>query len=375
MRRLSIVLRAIIIPIAALILIRRLYQPFDANAASYFVAVVLIVFVLAVDLATLARGYLQNLLVGVAALCVGLVAVELATERMLPREVENKKDTMWAFDPNFGYHVDKLGVVQAEKSVDGHLAYKVAYTIDQDLRRLTRSSATGVRVRFFGDSYTFGEGLNDSETLPQLFANQTGANVLNFGFPGYGPSQALLALRLGLYDKDLDGSRLFVLQTAPFHVYRTACMPEFANNFPRFVTAGGEVELQGKCKPHPWQSTGIYQVLLEGLDQRVQRADVENYLNIVNAFTGLAQRKYHASVVILYMHADSEKELRYSGFTSKDLEASFRQAGAIVIDDTISATPGDTLKIPYDGHPTGLANRLLAEKMVGDLMKTNPKLF
>jgi hypothetical protein len=77
-----------------------------------------------------------------------------------------------------------------------------------------------VIYNFFGCSFTFGEGLNDGETLPH-FAGRTleGVTSKNFGF-----HQALAILQS---KRDTSGNINFFL-TAPWHAERSACLPEWS---------------------------------------------------------------------------------------------------------------------------------------------------
>lgn len=370
--RLSVAVRAVVVPILAAI---ALFFLIKSSAVPFAKAGILVVaFILFVDFATLAKRGLQNALVVLSTLALGLGVIEAYAEFRMPQIKENRKaEALYPSDPNLGYHANRPGVVPAEKIVDGHLSYRVAYTIDDGLRRLTRSPENGVRIRFFGDSYTFGEGLDDPDTLPQLFADMTGANVLNFGYPGYSPAQVLRALQLGLYDKDLEGSKLLIMQTGPYHVERTACLPAYSARAPRYVLVSGKVELKGKCTPALGQSSGIYRALLQPALQRLERGDVETYIAIVNAITDLARSKYHVPLLILDMTYDGG-DFDKLGFTKDVIEARFLQAGAMVLDDTIPATP-EQRALPYDGHPTALANKLMARRTVDFLAKEKPDLL
>src|SRR5580704_551431 len=105
------------------------------------------------------------------------------------------------------------------------VVFDVDYTIDTELLRQVVSAAEGSTVAFVGGSDTFGLGLPDAATLPQLFADATGrsVHVLNFAYPGYGPQQFLRALETGLFD-GLKQPKLFVLKIAPWLVDRTSCI-------------------------------------------------------------------------------------------------------------------------------------------------------
>ena len=54
--------------------------------------------------------------------------------------------------------------------------------------------ADGLIVASYGDSFTFGNEVEDGETFQAFLSEFTGAVVLNYGVPGYGTAQALLKL-------------------------------------------------------------------------------------------------------------------------------------------------------------------------------------
>ncbi len=56
------------------------------------------------------------------------------------------------------------------------------------------AGAPGV-VAAYGDSFTFGEDVENDETWPHYLAEALGVQVANFGVAGYGPDQALVRLR------------------------------------------------------------------------------------------------------------------------------------------------------------------------------------
>src|SRR5262245_39695726 len=80
--------------------------------------------------------------------------------------------------------------------------FDVRYTIGANGLRIASdgrfSAGTGC-IWIFGDSFTFGGGLNDEETLPyQLYVMSRGRyRVHNLAFNGYGPHQMLASLQSG----------------------------------------------------------------------------------------------------------------------------------------------------------------------------------
>ena len=142
------------------------------------------------------------------------------------------------YEGNFddiGYFIDHpiLGKaprpgVQAHfrKSVDGTLLYNVVYRIDGNgLRSAPPHDEAGSCVLFFGGSYTFGEGVENEQTLPYRVGELGDGSIqtYNFGFHGYGPHHMLAAVEEGLVD-DIVACRPthIIYQAIPDHVRRTS---------------------------------------------------------------------------------------------------------------------------------------------------------
>jgi hypothetical protein len=82
--------------------------------------------------------------------------------------------TLWKGDTivNAFYHFDKFG-----------------------RRKMPEHRNPSATVLFFGCSYTYGDGVNDNETLPyQFYLLDTTRNVYNYAIDGWGPQQTLLTL-------------------------------------------------------------------------------------------------------------------------------------------------------------------------------------
>ncbi len=102
-------------------------------------------------------------------------------------------------DERLGYRPKPGVVVTArERTQGGEVLYDVSYSIDQFSRRVTpqaSSHSSGRFALFFGCSFSFGEGLPDSDTLPAAFARIAPEYaVYNYAFGGYGPQQLYMKL-------------------------------------------------------------------------------------------------------------------------------------------------------------------------------------
>lgn len=321
-------------------------------------------------LASQARGRWRDIFLLVAALLVVPAAGEVIFAAITPapppfprysERIESQPALLgYALAPSKTAHVVKI-------TAGGQLVYDVTYTIDEHGLRRTESNPDGPTVAFFFDSMTFGEGVNDSETLPQQFADLTGRQyrVLNFGVPGYGPQTMLRTLETGYHDDLLGHPALFVIQTAAWHANRAACRPDFVWRTPRYVLVDGKPVFQGRCADGftLWASQTLNQSYLYERVIRPQfidrQRDLDLYLGEMHAILRLTAGKYGAKTVILYYPANSDQ---FAGTTYSDdkIMQALRESGAIVIDVHRAEEGIDGLAILDDGHPTPKAHRLHA---------------
>jgi hypothetical protein len=330
-----------------------------------------LVFLLIADLAVALRGGWRNAATVIAATVFGFAAIELACAAMeadqplYPRGFSTSRPVLgWGPSTPGVYHSRRVGP-------GGHLIYDVDYTIDDHLLRRTTSGTAGPSVAFFGDSMMFGQGLADSETLPQAYADLTGrkTRVLNFGFPGYGPQQMLRSVETGLFDPLLWDTKTFVILTVGWHVGRASCRDGFMARAPRYELRDGQPVFVGACEEglnrileDIFVSSASFRRFARPLAETVTRADVEIYLAELRRSAQLIKQNYGARLIVLYL-SESDPYLAKSGFTDAMIEARLRQAGVEVIDATLSPKdfpPGTLLTIPGDGHPSAIADRARA---------------
>ncbi len=372
-------------------------------------------FLLLADLTSLVRGKLRELLLIMTSLVFGLTVIEAAAEFLVP--VSDLKTTkgLTVRQAVIGWGPQHAGRFHAEK-IDpktGRIIYDAVYTIDANLLRKTQSCEDCATIAFFGGSFTFGEGVNDADTLPQQLADSFGrrVRVLNLGFSGYGPQQFLRELETGRFDKviradrdhvgsvrdphDLDKSalhqrsracplseksvnfsgtcsssqpKLFIFLTAPFHVERTACKASWVLHGPRYALENGKIVYKGPCDQGPslwlreWmQHMAPYRWLVEPNLEKLNHDDVDLYIRILLAAVHLAKEKYGVPTLVPYIRS-SKDYLRGTGFTDDEIIKRLQDGGAMVVDATLAReeAAGAKIQIPGDGHPTPYANRLRA---------------
>ncbi len=303
-------LNAALFILLCLIALMEACQPFP-----YFrLATFILAFLALVCVASLLRGKLRDGLVVLASLAFGLSMLEaIATisETKASRVVATKGLTvLW---PDIGWGPGHAGRFHAEKtnSYSGVPIYSADYTIDSNLLREIHSVDTGPTIVFFGDSFTFGIGVNDADTLPQIFADLQGRKqrVLNLGVGGFGPQQFFAQLQTGRFDGVIGAQpRLFIFTTFAGHAERTACKPFWARYWPRFVLENGQVALKGECfqgsglRMREWlEDMASYRLFIEPYLQKATQQDFELYIGMVLAAVNLAKEKYGVATLIPYI--------------------------------------------------------------------------
>lgn len=388
-QRNSFALRLTAIPLlVAIIVILETRQPFGMFRLATFG----VLFLLLADIASLLRGNWRDFALVLASLAFGIFLIESAGNIWGPRDpIVLSPDGLYAPRPVIGWGPSRAGRYPNER-IDpdtGAAIYRAAYTIDSNLLRQTQSCEKGPAIVFFGCSFTFGLGLNDADTLPQLFADSIDrkSRILNLAFAGYGPHQFLSELQAGIFDSVIGPQpKLFVFVTAAWHAERSSCRSRYGLNGPRYTIENGQLMLKGVC----YAGLGLrvmqllagsagYRWLIEPYWRRVNHDDIELYVQITLAAVKLAKTKYHVPVIILEpgdAPAELDHYLEGTGFTAAAISQRFRDEGAIVIDATLDKerAAGMILSIPGDGHPTALANRLRALILKSYLVQNMPEV-
>jgi len=229
---------------------------------------------------------------------------------------------------------------------------------------------------FMGGSFTFGEGLNDEETLPAQFNRATGGyfKTLNFGFHGYGPHHALRLMDIAEATGKLDTThhcRLAFYLFIPDHVRRAAGYASWDFNGPKYEIRTASLVNSGQFSGPADKVSGDHK-LTRALRDMWQRSDIahthfrkeqididrEDIALTVAIFEALKEKwkDHHTQFIILLdqsvddwtWRAEFEKALREKSVESISLSKIFTDEQ-------------EGLYIEGDGHPTALYNALLAE--------------
>lgn len=271
-----------------------------------------------------------------------------------------------ALEPNRNVHCRRL--------IDGRQIWDVHYGTDEYGRRRTTMKPGSIPEHtavFFGCSYMFGEGAEDSETIPSQFCElRPEYRAVNYGVPGYGTQQMLALLESGILPSQTGGSvRLGVYLYLPeIHEARVVgdmdVVNGFAADFPYYYMDqnGSPVRAGSFVSGRPW-STLLYSVLgksntvsLLGLNfpRRSSRHFQLTAATICRA-RDLFQKQFPGSklLVVRYplpSHSSTVEICRSSNVSIIELPAEF--------------DPGADVNVHRgDGHPTPTANRFVAERI------------
>jgi hypothetical protein len=370
---------AVILVALGLIALMEARHPFP----SFRLATFILAFLALAGLASLLRGNLRDGLVVLASLAFGLSMIEATATILETKETKELLMVANGFDHVrqfvVGWEFEHAVRLHAEKTdpKSGVPIYSADYTIDSNLLRETHSVETGPTIVFFGDSFTFGVGLNDADTLPQVFADLLGRKqrVLNLGVPAYGPQQFLAELQTGRFDRVIGAQpRLFIFMTAAWHAERTACKSIWErSSAPRYALENNQIVFKGECnkgeilRVRDWLETmAFYRLFIKPYLQKLTHEDVELYIRILLAAANLAKEKYGVVTLIPYISYIPENDyLKGTGFSDNEIVQRLRDGGAAVADVSLAKEEAAGAKLHFEGdpHPTALANRLRASML------------
>ncbi len=277
-----------------------------------------------------------------------------------------------------------------------HTIYDTTYTLGPNRLRVVPSSGAGSDVVFLGDSYTFGEGVGDSETLPDRFSAMTGLSAVNAGFSGYGPQHALRILELGRLQKaGVAPPKLFVYLAILDHIPRAAGRALWAVRGPAYEVVDGRAQYRGRAMD-VWPSRAVAPApsrIVRILNQsRIYRArfpvpryspanpadleaDRERFLAIVTTMAETAQREFGAPLmVILWDRSPLMTPQRLADADWIAGRLAQRKIPCLRLTETIHQADFERLIHAGETHPNARAYDLVAAALAGFVRETFPGL-
>ena len=320
-----------------------------------------------------------------AALAISLALLDtfagLLTPAPIGQGLVKKTDPKWwpPPDPVLGFRPLPNSQVIASATFGGEPIYRHTYYFDSTAARVTPAAPAGADTYLFmGDSFVFGQGLVDGQSLASQFAKATDEKVhaVNLGVQGYGPNHLVRALEAGLLDRYTDKSvKAVVTWIIPGHLARVTGDGSWLGSSPRYELKNGVPRYTGSFNEYRWTHplAGLKYLLGEqfqfvdaiGMRQR-QEEQGDLFVALMIRLQTLVRQKFNAPLIVVYSWPDETSGPGYGDTTLLiPILKRLRDAGIqlLSVDRLTSSIPVSQLIIPHDGHPTALVYELIARDL------------
>lgn len=271
-------------------------------------------------------------------------------------------------DRNLGYLPNPSTVFKHSEYYADGTQNSVHYSINENSLRISipehRNDRYVNSVLFFGCSFTFGEMVEDNETLPWRFAelDDYRRNVYNFGFEGWGPHHMLASLQDGRVEKIVsEEPNLIVFQGILDHLNRVTNDHIWINNGPKYVLKGDQLVRAGNFSKNSkllkqLNKSSIYSLIMNSVYlQPSFKEKALLFTEIIKTSRDISLGKYDSAQFIVVMWPDP----RYSGSQYKLILDLLVSKGIEVVEVTniltdIKYSP-ELYFVTNNGHPNPLA--------------------
>lgn len=286
-------------------------------------------------------------------------------------------------DPELGYVLARNSRVLVLHTSDDKVVYEMRVTTDSLGRRLVplddRTAAERF-VMFFGDSFSFGDGVNDDETFPYHVGRRLpDVAVYNYGLSGYGPQHAVAVIESRSLRSEVPQKRGVALYTyIDAHVHRAALTSRSGASLhsPYYVIdADGELRRHESLRQaRPVLFHFLNDILPRSYLYRWLRLDLpivgEEAIELTCSLLAASRQKFLKQFegseffVVFYPQRGSRYAQRVKGCLER--------RGVPFLDLSNEPWPDEYL-IHYDGHPNSVGHRKYADLLVPALEAAMPQ--
>lgn len=316
------------------------------------------------------------LLIGVTEISLPYLAPNVVLPFKQSIEPKYGKNSYFERIPGFGFK-PRAGVYSHSKYISSSdtVIYDVQYTIGADGYRADVDSQQ-YSAYLFGGSYTFGEGLEDSQTIASYLLKNHQIQAKNMGVHGYGLHQALFTIQNGTFPKD--HNHLNVLITSPFHALRSSCKQPYSRGTPRYVQESGAIILKGVCSGDNFVRRILTKSLIWTAFENfifdyhtISESDIDLYIKIIEEIHRLSSER---GIKLLIAYIDyKEPAISSTSWTNESLiEVLALHADGFVditLADRIENLSEEYFLHKLDSHPSAIANEKRAEIISIALMR------
>jgi hypothetical protein len=331
----------------------------------------------------------------VAALALSLALLDafagLLSPAAMGRGLVRTMEPRWWPQPHpvLGFRPAPSSEAVATATWNGQPVYRQTYHFDADGARVTPAAPAGADLYLFmGDSFMFGQGLKDDQTLAAQFAkaNDFKVRTVNLGAPGNAPNHLVRAFEAGLLDGYVGKPvKAVVVWIIPAQLARVTGDGSWLGSSPRYVLEGGTLRHTGSFNEYrllnPIAGAKYYIgerfAFVEAIGQQ-QRQDqqIELFVAMMARLQQFARDKFKAPLVIVYSWPDETSRpghgsTEFAQPALVDVLARLRKLGIplVSVDQAVKGRTVEELLIPHDGHPKELTNELVAKALKERLSK------
>jgi hypothetical protein len=294
--------------------------------------------------------------------------------------VRNAVPATWIeHDTVMGYRLVPSTTVSMSGTFRTQLVYRVTYTIGSDGNRVTPAGPDGADTYvFIGDSFVFGEGVSDKDTLAAQFAEAMKFHVVtaNLAVPGYGPNHWLRAFETDRLESfKTKRVKAVIAWIIPDHLNRVIGEAPWLADGPAYLVgksdllefAGTFSEVRGR---HPidgaayWLRQRVDFLKLVGERGR-QAESTDLFVAIMTHIREEVNQQFGARLIVLYSWPDGYSVGHSADpFLVQTLNRLRQQDIELVsVNELMIGLNPKDVQIPYDGHPTATVNRLAAQAL------------
>jgi len=300
-------------------------------------------------------------------------------------------------DDILGYALVKNSKRTVTRYVNDEILYNVTYTINKNGLRISPNTkkSDAPAVLFFGCSFTYGENVNDDETLPYVTGILTGREyaTYNFGIHGHGPQHMLAEIQHGIVDSAITHKpRFAIYQGIPDHINRLKALEPWLIRGPHYILDGnGKVistsvplwprikEKLGKSYLYRTITRRIIRIKRDDNEHKntpnwTENDDIINYAGVVEKAKDLLSSKY-SGIEFHVIYWDDKNDY---GFSKAVIEALIKKGIethrlSSIIKGSYKYDNKNPYLIPYDGHPTPLTHKIIANYVVNEIIEKKHK--
>jgi hypothetical protein len=286
-------------------------------------------------------------------------------------------------DRNLG-EKPKPGIIPNLKTtLKGDTVCNVRYTIDSLNRRITLNNGnenTDNHLILFGESWIFGDGLNDNQTLPSILAiNTTHYTVYNYGYIASGPQHTLAKIESGSLQKEIKNKKGIAI----FHFNYSTQIERLYGSLRVFGYSKNYVFYDMEKENFPRKGTLLneqpqfYDLLFQLSETNISKVLHLNFPIITDyqleqcvKFLKKIEREYlklfpdNQFYILLY--PSNPNQVAFNKRKNKIIQL-MNAYQLKILDYSNLFIPGEAYTIKNEGHPNFRANTTLAKALIKDL--------